>query len=130
MGDYKKECFDSKELHRFLSICLDIAEWVDIKKEAETNWIGSEMCEVIGIGCRSLSSRLRKGVRQVIFLQENYHSAKERLGFAETENNDTRNYFIDVFGDEEPYSFNDEDKEKIKAFIGKLIGGIRGFGLG
>ena len=59
-------------INKFLKVCLDIAEWVDDKSDADKNWLGGEICRDIGLGCRALSGYLRSGVKSVMELQEKY----------------------------------------------------------
>ena len=62
------------DLHRFLKICLDIAEYYDRKGEIDTDFLGDEMTDKIGLGYRALTGYIRKGVQEVISLEGNYHT--------------------------------------------------------
>lgn len=104
-------------INRFLKVCLDIAEWVDDKSDADKNWFGGDMCHDIGLGCRALSGYLRSGVKSVMELQEKYHHANELRNFAESCKESMEEFLRDVFGDAEIYSINDKDKERIKEFV-------------
>ena len=98
-------------INKFLKVCLDIAEWVDDKSDADKNWLGGEICRDIGLGCRALSGYLRSGVKSVMELQEKYHYANERRNIAESNLEAMEDFLQDVFGDSDIHTINDKDKE-------------------
>lgn len=112
---------DWKKLNRFLQICLDIAEWYDRKGEEDPNWHGGEMTKCIGLGYKAMTGYLRTGVAEVIKLQGELHSAKERRQYAESNERSMRDYLTEIFGDEEPETLSDEITAKIKAFVNGLL---------
>lgn len=66
-------------LHRFLAICLDIAEYYDTKCEKNDFFFDDDLTKELGLGCKALSGYMRNGVKEVIELQSNYHTRKELL---------------------------------------------------
>lgn len=104
-------------IYRFFSICLELADLVD-----ENGGAGHEVYnKQLGIGYRVLSSYLRKGVQEVIDLQAKYYGAIASKNLAETGEKEAHDFLEDVFGDREPYTINDEDKKRIKAFVKNIM---------
>lgn len=66
------------KLIRFMGVCLDIAEFYDVKGEKGNHFVDDEMLKAIGLGYRALSGYLRQGVTDVIKLQGEYHAQKEK----------------------------------------------------
>ena len=64
-------------LHRFLAICLDIAEYYDGKAENNGYFLDDDMLKQLGLGYRALSGYLRDGVKEVIELEDSKHTLKE-----------------------------------------------------
>lgn len=103
----------------FLRYALDVANIVDEKGEA-----GEEIIiPGLGVGYRVLSSYFRQGVKEVIDLQAKYHSAVESKNLAEIGDKEAHDFLEDVFGDREPYTINEEDKKRIKAFVQQIMDG-------
>ena len=84
-------------INRFLSVCLDIADWYDEHGDNDKDWYGNDMTKDIGLGYRALTSYLRRGVKEVIELQEKYHRAKEECNYHKIAENDQREYLLDIF---------------------------------
>lgn len=103
----------------FLRYALDIANIVDEKGEAGEEIIIPEL----GIGYRVLSSYFRQGVKEVIDLQGKYHEAVESKNLAEISVKEAHDFLEDVFGDREPYTINEDDKVRIRAFVKSIIDG-------
>lgn len=112
---------DWKKLNRFLQICLDIAEWYDSKGDEDHDFFGDEMTKAIGLGYKAMTGYLRTGVREVVEMQGELHSAKERRWYAESSERSMRDYLTEIFGDEEPETLSDEITAKIKAFVNGLL---------
>jgi hypothetical protein len=112
---------DWKKLNKFLKICLDIAEWYDNRGEEDRNWFGGEMTEGIGLGYKSMTGYLRTGVAEVIKLQGELHSAKERRWYAESSERNMRDYLTEIFGDEEPETLSNEITAKIKNAVHEIL---------
>lgn len=104
-------------IYRFLSICLELADLVDENGESGQDTYNKEL----GIGYGVLSGYLRKGVHEVIDLQAKYHGAVASKNFAEIGEKEAHDFLEDVFGDREPYTINEEDKKRIKAFVKSIM---------
>lgn len=76
------------KLIRFMGVCLDIAEFYDVKGEKGNHFVDDEMLKAIGLGYRALSGYLRQGVTDVIKLQGEYHASKEKAYYAAEYAND------------------------------------------
>lgn len=68
-----------------------------------------------------MSISLRRGVKAVIDLQDDYSKALEYQNYAEIGEKAARDFLQEVFGDEEIDMINDEDKQKIKEFVQQLM---------
>jgi hypothetical protein len=112
---------DWKKLNKFLQICLDIAEWYDNRGEEDRDWFGGEMTEGIGLGYKAMTGYLRTGVAEVIKLQGELHSAKERRWYAESSERNMRDYLTEIFGDEEPETLSNEITAKIKNAVHEIL---------
>lgn len=108
-------------INNFLKIALDIADYYDNKGNNSEDFLDDEMTKKIGLGYRALTSYLRKGVQEVITLQSNYHKACEQRNYEKSIQESQKEYLLDVFGDEEPYSINDKDKQRIKEFVQSIF---------
>ena len=109
------------KLNRFLQICLDIAEWVDNKGDADKVWYGNDMIKDIGLGYRALTGYLRTGVTEVISLQSKYHTAVEKYNLELVRREEQADFLQEVFADREPYTINDKDKERIRSFCESIF---------
>ena len=110
-----------KTLHRFLQICMDIAEWHDRKGEEDHYWFGGELSNGIGLGYKAMTGYLRAGVKEVINLQSKYHHAEERRWLAESNEKEKIEFVLDIFGEEDPETLNDEIKERVKKAVKEII---------
>lgn len=108
-------------LNHMLKICLNIADYYDNKGDTDEDFLDDGLTRELGLGYRSLTSYLRKGVQEVISLQMNYHSACAQRNFEKSIQESQKEYLLDVFGDEEPYSINDKDKQRIKEFVQSIF---------
>lgn len=108
-------------LNNMLKICLNIADYYDNKGDTDEDFLDDELTEELGLGYRALTNYLRKGVQEVISLQMNYHSACQQRNFEKSIQESQKEYLLDVFGDEEPYSINDKDKQRIKEFVQSIF---------
>ena len=104
-------------INYFLRIALDIADYYDTKGDDNEKFFKDELTDELGLGYRALTSYLRKGVQEVISLQTNYHRACEERNYEKSVQESQKEYLLDVFGDEEPYTINDKDKQRIKDFV-------------
>lgn len=108
-------------LNNMLKICLNIADYYDNKGDTDKDFLNDELTKELGLGYRALTSYLRKGVQEVISLQMNYHSACEQRNIEKSIQESQKEYLLDVFGDEEPYSINDKDKQRIREFVQSIF---------
>ena len=99
-------------LTRLVQVCLDIANVADERGEA-----GEPYFEELGLGYRALSGILRRGCKEIIDLQNNYHGAIEAKNLAKIGEQEAHDILEEMFGDREVYTINDKDKERIKAFV-------------
>ena len=104
-----------------LKICLDIADYYDNKGDTDKDFLNDELTREIGLGYKALTNYLRKGVQEAITLQSNYHSAYAQKNYQKAVCESQKDYLLDVFGDEEPYSINDKDKQRIKEFVQSIF---------
>ena len=108
-------------LNNMLKICLNIADYYDNKGDTDKDFIDDDLTKELGLGYRALANYLRKGVQEVITLQSNYHRACHERNYQEDIQKSQKEYLLDVFGDEEPYSINDKDKQRIKEFVQSIF---------
>ena len=97
---------------RLVQICLDIANIADERGET-----GEPYFEELGLGYRALSGILRRGCKEIIDLQNNYHGAIEEKNLAKIGEKEAHDVLEEMFGDREVYTINDKDKERIKEFV-------------
>ena len=108
-------------LNNMLKICLNIADYYDNKGDKDADFLDDELTKEIGLGYRSLTNYLRKGVQEVISLQTNYHNAFHQMNFEKSIQESQKDFLLDVFGDEEPYCINDKDKQRIREFVQSIF---------
>ena len=108
-------------INRFLKIALDIADYYDNKGDNDHEFLDDGLTKDLGLGYRALTNYIRKGVQEVISLQMNYHNACHQRNYEKSIQESQKDYLLDVFGDEEPYSINDKDKQRIKEFVQSIF---------
>ena len=106
----------TEEINYLVKICLDIANIVDRHGEKDKPYL-----DELGLGYRALSISLRRGVKAVIDLQDDYSKALEYQSYAEIGEKAARDFLQEVFGDEEIDTINEKDKQKIKEFTQQLM---------
>ena len=107
----------ASDIGRFLKICIELAELIDTRGEN-----GEEVyCKELGMGYRVASAYLRRGVKEVIDLQSSYHGAIASKKYSEIGEKQAHDFLEEVFGDREPYTINDKDKGRIKAFVKSIM---------
>ena len=104
-------------LCKLAELSLEIANIVDRHGENGDFGFADEM----GLGYRALSQYLRRGVKEIIDIQEAYSNAKEKAELAETSERDARDFLKDIFGDEDVDSLSEEYKSQIKDFVSGLF---------
>ena len=101
---------------RLVQVCLDIANVADERGEADEPYF-----EELGLGYRALSGILRRGCKEIIDLQNNYHGAIEAKNLAKIGEKEAHDVLEEIFGDREVYTINDKDKERIKVFVRSIV---------
>ena len=79
------------------------------------------MTKGIGLGYKAMTGYLRTGVKGVIELQGKYHAANDKAYYAKSNEQDMRDFLIEIFGEEEPETLNDEIKAKIKNAVHEIL---------
>lgn len=104
-------------LARLSEICLQIASITDRKGETgDTTY-----CDELGLGYLALSSYLRDGVKSIIDLQNDLANARADRYYTQMSEQSMREFIVDIFGDKEPETLNDEYKKRIRDFVGELL---------
>lgn len=111
----RKKC-TTEEINYLVKICLDIANIVDRHGEKDKPYL-----DELGLGYRALSISLRRGVKAVIDLQDDYSKALEYQNHAEIREKSARDFLQEVFEYEYIDTINNEDKQKIKEFVQQLM---------
>ena len=101
---------------RLVQICLDIANVADERGEVDKPYF-----EELGLGYRALSVILRRGCKEIIDLQNNYHGAIKEKNLAKIGEKEAHDVLEEMFGDREVYTINDKDKGRIKAFVKSIM---------
>jgi hypothetical protein len=111
----RKKC-TTEEINYLVKICLDIANIVDRHGEKDKPYL-----DELGLGYRALSISLRRGMKAVIDLQDDYSKALEYQNNAEIREKSARDFLQEVFEDEYIDTIDNEDKQKIKEFVQQLM---------
>lgn len=111
----RKKC-TTEEINYLVKICLDIANIVDRHGEKDKPYL-----DELGLGYRVLSISLRRGMKAVIDLQDDYSKALEYQNNAEIREKSARDFLQEVFEDEYIDTIDNEDKQKIKEFVQQLM---------
>ena len=101
---------------RMIQVCLDIANLSDEHGEKD-----ERILDELGLGYRALSGILRMGCKDVIDLQNSYHAAVAAKNIAKIGEDEAHDFLEEVFGDREPYTINETDKNRIKAFVKSIM---------
>ena len=105
------------DLAKLSEICLRIANIVDRNGEPGE----FELCDELGLGYLALSGYLRAGVKAIIDIQNDLANARADREYARISEQSMREFIVDIFGDEEPETLNDEYKKRIRDFVGELL---------
>ena len=109
MGDKKEMNY----LHRTIHIMLDLA---NISDEKGITPFDKEM----GIGYRVFAPYIRKGVQEIISLEQEYYSMKESRDYAISCRKDNEEVMKEIFGDDDVILFNDEEKARVRAVVADI----------
>lgn len=104
-------------LNRLAELSLRIANLIDRRAENGDDSFPSEL----GYGYLALSGYLRDGVKAIADIQNAYSNAVEMRKLAEQSEHDARAFLVEIFGDEDVDSLNDEYKEKIRNFVAGIF---------
>lgn len=99
--------------NRVIHIFLDLANLADEKKETPFE-------RDLGFGYRCFTSYVRRGVQDIIKLQDEYYSVCETRDRWKSELDDANDLLERVFGTTEVTEFNDEEIAKIKAVVAEI----------
>ena len=104
-------------LARLSEICLQIASITDRKGESgDTTY-----CDELGLGYLALSGYLRAGVKAIIDIQNDLANARADREYAQMSEQSMREFIVDIFGDKEPETLNEEYKKQIREFVQGLL---------
>ena len=95
-----------RNLYRFMSICLQMADMADEKQETPFD-------NCLHMGYRVFSGYMRGGVKEIIDLQNDFYGTVFRAEYAERDEKDARDFLQECFGDREIDDINEKDKERI-----------------
>ncbi len=84
-------------IYRLISIIIELADKIDDNFEFWEFTVNQTL--EIGLGCRALSSYLRRGAKDIITLQEDYQRAKEKEIYSRADAESCRKLLEDIFGD-------------------------------
>ena len=114
------EDYYDRRLGRFLQLCLQMAEINDRQAEENDNGHG-DFSRPLSMGYLAFSGYMRDGVMRVISLQDTVSRLKSKAQIAESSEESARDFLEEVFGDRDPESINDKDKERIKVFVQSIF---------
>lgn len=112
--------YHNRKLGRFLGLCLQMAEINDRQAEEDGNGHG-DFSRPLSMGYLAFSGYMREGVMAVISLQDTVSRLKSKTQIAESSEESARDFLEEVFGDRDPETINDKDKERIKAFVQSIF---------
>lgn len=102
-----------RNLYRFMSICLQMADMADEKQETPFD-------NCLHVGYRTFSGFMRGGVKEIIDLQNDFYGTVFRAEYAERDEKDARDFLQQCFGDREIDSINEEDRNRILFLCNKI----------
>lgn len=108
--------YDNRVIGNFIGLCYRMASLIDEKGE-----MGDEFTLTsLGMGYRAASGVLRNGIMAVIDLEANYHQEKEKANLAKIGEDEMHDFIVDIFGDEDIYTINDEAKSRMKKLVEEI----------
>ena len=102
-----------RNLYRFVSICLQLADMAAEKQETPFD-------NSLHVGYRAFSGFMRGGVKEIIDLQNDYCGMVFKAEYAERDEKDARDFLQECFGDREIDSINEGDRERILSLCNKI----------
>jgi hypothetical protein len=103
----------NRKIYRFISICLQLADLADEKKE-------TPYTDCIGTGYAAFSGYMRKGVQEIIDLMSNYYIASENCDYMAASDKQARDFLEECFGDRTIDDINEDDKKRIIELCQKI----------
>jgi hypothetical protein len=104
-------------VNELVRLCLDLAELADTHGEQDNEL---DCLRELGLGFRAFSRILRRGVLDIINLQDRYHREAEKARLCQISEAEMQKFVEDVFGDPDAYAINDKDKQRIKEFVRQI----------
>ncbi len=104
-------------VNELVRLCLDLAELADTHGEEDSEL---DILRELGLGYRAFSRTLRRGVIEIINLQDRCHKEAEKARLCKIGEAQMQEFVEDVFGDPEAYTINDKDKQRIKEFVRQI----------
>lgn len=105
------------DLARLAEISLKMASITDRKGESGELTYSDEL----GYGYLALSGYLRAGVKAIADIQNDLANARSDAHLARVSEQSMREFIVDIFGDEEPETLNEEYKKRIREFVQGLL---------
>ena len=102
-----------RNLYRFMSICLQMADMADEKQE-------SPFDNGLQMGYRVFSRYMRGGVKEIIDLQNDFYGTVFRAEYAERDEKAARDFLQECFGYREIDSINEDDRKRILFLCDKI----------
>lgn len=106
-----------RNLYRFISLCLQLADLADAQGETPFNNV---LPNGLHMGYRVFSGYMRGGVKEIIDLQNDFYGTVFKAEFAKRDADDARNFLQECFGDREIDSINEEDRNRILSLCNKI----------
>lgn len=109
-------------INELTKLCLDLAELADTRGEQDNEL---DFLRELGLGFRAFSGKLRRGVLDIINLQDRYHREAEKARLCQIGEAEMQKFVEDIFGDSEvcDVAFSDRDKQRIREFVKQLEAG-------
>ena len=102
-----------RNIYRFMSICLQLADMADETEE-------TPYTNAFGLGYAAFSGILRGGIKEIVDLKIDYYKAVEREKLSRMSEKDARDFLQECFGDREIDSINEDDRKRILFLCDKI----------
>ena len=106
-----------RNLYRFISICLQLADLADAQGETPFNDV---LPNGLHMGYRTFSGFMRRGVKEIIDLQNDFYGMAFKAEFAQNDADGARDFLQECFGDREIDSINEDDRKRILFLCNKI----------
>jgi hypothetical protein len=101
-------------VNELVRLCLDLAELADTHGEQDNEL---DFLRELGLGFRAFSRTLRRGVLDIVNLQDRYHREAEKARLCQIGETEAKDFVEEVFGDRDVYMINEKDKQRIREFV-------------